>query len=155
MNEITEVEVGPIRVVGMRRKGAYGDVGKMLPELFERTMGAGLKMAGPPLYLCHEKDMEEVQRAMAAGDADLEVALPIEGRVPARSGLKAYTIKGGRMARTVHKGPYDRVGEAYTALFEWMSRNGKQAKGPFREIYLNSPMEVMPSELLTEIQVPI
>lgn len=155
MDEVTVVEVGPMDVVGTRRKGAYKDVAMILPELFSHVMSSGIRMAGPPAFLCHELTMEEVERAMKEGSADLEVVIPVAGDVVEKDDIKAYRLPGGRMARVLHKGPYDKVGETYAKLFEWMGRTGNPPKGPYREIYLNSPMEVPPSELLTEIHVPI
>jgi len=155
MSEIVEIEMKEIKIVGLRRKGAYSDVAILLPELFQKMTSAGIKMAGPPMYICHEMTMEEVERAMKENNADLEVAIPVAGRIPARSDLKPNTLPGAKMAKIVHKGPYEKVGETYTKLFEWMAQNGKQAKGPYREIYLNNPMEVPPEELLTEIHAPI
>jgi len=155
MDDITQVDVPDMKVLGMRRIGAYPDVGRIMPELFSHIMSSGIQMAGPPAYLCHELTMDEVNRAMRDNDADLEVVVPVSGEVKETAEIKTYTIPGGRMARIVHKGPYDKVGETYTKVFAWLDRNGKIVMGPYREIYLNSPMEVSPEELLTEIQVPI
>ncbi len=155
MDEVSMIEVGSMNVVGTRRRGAYQDVGKMLPELFTHVMSNGLKMAGPPIYLCHELSMDEVERAMKENNADLEVVIPIAGKVVGKGDLKVYKIPGGGMAKIVHKGPYDKVGDTYGKLFEWLSGNGKMPLGPFREIHLNDPTKVSPEEILTEINVPI
>jgi effector-binding domain-containing protein len=155
MEEVTVIDVGPLNVVGARRRGAYHDVSKVLPELFKYVFSNGLQMTGPPVYLCHELSMEEVERAMKEGNADLEVVIPVAGKVVEKGDIKAYKIPGGKMAKVVHRGPYEKVGETYGRLFEWMGRNGKAPRGPFREIYLNDPTKVPPEEILTEINVPI
>ncbi len=155
MEVVSIIDVGPLNVVGTRRTGAYHDVAKVLPELFMHVSSNGMQMTGPPIYLCHELTMEEVERAMRENDADLEVAIPVTGKIVEKGDIKAYKIPGGKMAKIVHKGPYDRVGETYGRLFEWMGRTGKAPRGPFREIYLNDPTKVTPEEILTEINVPI
>ena len=58
-------------------------------------------------------------------------------------------------ATTVHKGAYDTLGQSYEALTKWIVSHGYQVAGPVREIYLNSPADPPPKELLTEIQFPV
>jgi effector-binding domain-containing protein len=57
---------------------------------------------------------------------------------------------------TLHVGPYDALGEAYSAVTRWIGERGLAIAGPFRERYLNAPDEVSsPAEYRTEIQVPV
>jgi effector-binding domain-containing protein len=55
----------------------------------------------------------------------------------------------------IHKGEYSKLHEAYGHIMQWMDANGYQPAGPCREVYLNSPDETPPAELLTEIQFPV
>jgi effector-binding domain-containing protein len=73
--------------------------------------------------------------------------------------IKAKIIDGGEglMARPVYKGPYSGISEIWTDFIIWIVGEGYSLVecSPFREIYLNSPLKVDESELLTELIVPV
>jgi DNA gyrase inhibitor GyrI len=47
----------------------------------------------------------------------------------------ATETPAGEAAVAVHRGPYDRMHEAYTAIQQWMAANGRQSAGHAWEIY--------------------
>lgn len=155
MNEIEIVELEPVKVIGMRARGAYQDIGKLIPKIFEHAMGNSYRITGPPISLCHELTMKDVERAMKNNDADLEVALPVSGDIKETDEIRYYELPKVKMVKTIHKGPYEKVGETYDKLFEWMAQNNREVKGPYREYYLNDPGEVPPEEILTEVYAQI
>jgi DNA gyrase inhibitor GyrI len=57
MIEIASLE--PQLVIGMRRKGRYKEIAEMLPRLFAYAMSHKAIFTGPPLYLWHERCVEE------------------------------------------------------------------------------------------------
>jgi effector-binding domain-containing protein len=60
------------------------------------------------------------------------------------------------VASTIHRGPYDNIGEAYQALMTWCEANGYELAGPDREVYLTSPPKVSdPADYVTELQQPV
>ena len=153
--EITVIEEKPQLVAGMRRKGHYREIAEMLPSLFEYAMSHKAIVVGHPLFICHEKNVEEAKRADEAGNAEIEVCVPIAERIPENDRIRCYELGGGKMARTVHKGPYQECESTYMKLFEWLQENNHQIVGPIREGYVNDPGEVGPEEILTIIYVPI
>jgi AraC family transcriptional regulator len=155
MSEITIVEEKSQLVAGMRKRGAYKEIAKMFPALFEYLVSQGAVIAGPPLYLWHEKSVEEAMKADEAGNADIEVCVPIAKKVAENDEIKCYELSGGKMARIVHKGPYEECGPVYERLFAWIEENGQKITGSLREAYLNDPREVSPEEILTIIYAPI
>jgi AraC family transcriptional regulator len=155
MEEITVVEVKPPRVLGMRKRGKYEMIATMLPHLCEFAFAREVQMIGPPIFICHEMTVEEAMEADEAGIADVEVAIPVAGTVEETEEIKAYELPGGKMAKTVHKGPYEECGPTYENLFAWLAAKRKKIVAPTREVYLNDPHEVPPEEILTEIYAPI
>jgi len=103
----------------------------------------------------HEKSIEEALKADEAGNADIEVCVPIAERIPETDEIKCYELSGGKMAGVIHKGPYETSGSVYERLFAWLLENGLELNGPIREAYLNDPREVAPEEILTIIYAPI
>ena len=155
MEEITVVEVKPQRVLGMRKRGKYEMIATMLPHLSEFAVGRGMQIQGPPIFVCHEITPEKVMEADEAGNADVEVAIPVAGTVEETEEIKAYELPGGKMAKIIHKGPYEECGPTYEKLFAWLAAKGKEIVAPTREVYLNDPHDVSPEEILTEIYAPI
>jgi effector-binding domain-containing protein len=85
----------PQLVAGMRRRGHYREIAKILPALFEYAMSQGAVIAGPPHYIMHEKSVEEALKAEEAGNADIEVCIPIAERIPETDEIKCYELPGG------------------------------------------------------------
>ena len=104
--------------------------------------------------MCHET-AEEAMEADKTGNADIEVVAPIAEAIEETEEIKCYTLSGGRMAKIVHKGPYEKCESTYNKIFAWIEKNGKKIVGPIREAYLNDSREVGLEEALTEIYVPI
>ena len=155
MNEISIVEEKPMLVAGMRQRGHYKEIAKMLQALFAYILSQQAIIAGPPLFLWHERSVEDAQRADDSGNADIEVCVPILKKIPEEEMIKCYDLPGGTMAKIIHKGPYEECGQTYEKLFAWLEDNGRKLSGPIREAYLNDPREVAPQEILTFIFAPI
>lgn len=154
-NEITLVEVPPQTVLGIRKKGHYADIAVLFPKLFEYIYGEGIEIAGMPMFLCHEAGKEEAIAADQSGTADIELAVPVAGNPGGSGEIKCYTVPGGKMARTFHKGPYEACEPTYMKLFSWIIEQDLKITGPIRELYHNDPNEVKPEEILTEILAPV
>lgn len=155
MDEITMVDVKPQIVIGLRQKGKYQLIAELLPKLYQFAMEKQAQIAGHPLFICHEITKEEVKKADANGTADVEVAVPIASKIEVSGDIQCYELPGGKMAKIIHKGPYEACEPTYDKLYKWIEDNGKKISGPVREAYLNSPMEVSEAELLTEVYAPI
>jgi len=155
MDEIIVVDVKTQVVLGMRKHGKYELIPQMIHKVYEFAEGRGIHIQGPPIFVCHEKTTEEVMKAYKTGNADVEIVWPITGRIEDTEEIKCYELPGGKMAKIVHKGPYEDCGPTYEKLFAWIEANGKKLAGPTREAYLNDPHQVSPEEILTDIYAPI
>jgi AraC family transcriptional regulator len=71
--------------------------------------------------------------------------------------LEEVNLPAGRHAVLRFKGPYSGLSAAYTQLYcDWLPASGETpADRPVFEVYLNTPMQVAPEELLTEICLPL
>jgi effector-binding domain-containing protein len=155
MNEITIVDVKPQLVAGMTKTGSYKIIAELLPKLYEYAASKGAQFTGPPVFLCHEVTAEKVMEADKNGTANVEVAAPIAAKIPETDEITCYELPGGKMAKTIHKGPYQECGPTYEKLFNWLKENDKEIIGPTREVYLNDPKDVKEEEILTEIYAPL
>jgi AraC family transcriptional regulator len=147
MNEVSVTEVKPQVVVGMWKRGTYAEIGSMIAKVCEYAEASGARIQGRPTFVCHERPQEAI-KANEEATADVEVVIPVARPVDGKGDITCYELPGGKMARIVHRGPYEK-------LFEWIAKNHKKVVGPTREVYLNDPRQVPPDEILTEIYAPI
>jgi effector-binding domain-containing protein len=155
MEPITLIEIPDQQVLAIRKRGHYRMVAELLPQLFVFIVSKQVPVAGMPMFLVHERSKEEAEEADRTGTADVEVAVPVNGRVRPEGEITSYILPGGTMARTIHLGPYETMTESYVRLFAWIAERGLGITGPIREIYHNNPQEVKPEEIKTEIQAPV
>ena len=60
------------------------------------------------------------------------------------------------MASATHTGGYEKTGETYLKMFEWIEANGYIQDGPVMEQYHTMPTpDTNPADLSSEIWIPI
>ena len=64
-------------------------------------------------------------------EAGVQVSAAFEGAGP----VQPSATPGGRVARTLHRGPYARIGEANDAIHHWCRENGHKISGLSWEVY--------------------
>jgi AraC family transcriptional regulator len=153
MLDVTIREIAPIELIGVAHTGSYMQIDKAFETLFGTLYARGLakpdmRMIG--VYL-DDPDLVPLEKlrsiACVTGAADVPADAPFERR----------TIEGGDYAVLRHKGPYANMPKSYQWLFaEWLPKSGRQLKDRVMfEEYLNNPREVPPTELLTNIHMPL
>ena len=155
MIHVEIVEGAAHRVIGMRRRGRYEEVFPMLGELVAFAEEHGIARAGPPAYIRHETDLEAAQQAHHEGTADLEVVLPVEGKVAVEGEVGVYDLAGGPMARLIYTGPYEDLEGEYRDFFAWLERHGRRVAGPIREVFINEPWKNPDQEPVVWIYAPV
>ena len=148
-------EVAPLRIVSIREKGVYSEtitrnLGKLCGLFREGEAGQNsLHATGPCMALYHDGEYQEK-------DADIEVAIPITGRVTVSdSSMEVRTLPGGQFLTTIYTGPYQGLHEGWCRVYAYAEEHNLAILAPGREMYLNDPATVPEEELLTEIQVPL
>jgi AraC family transcriptional regulator len=146
-------EIKPLRVAFMRHVGAYSQVGATWDKLLP-ILGKDGRLGGNPMFIgiCHD-DPEVTAPARLRYDACVTVDRDFRGEGDAGT----QTVAGGEYAVTTHQGPYNKVGDTYAALLgQWLPRSGRELLNtPCFEVYLNSPENTAPEDLLTDIYAPL
>ncbi|MCY3412186.1 MAG: GyrI-like domain-containing protein [Candidatus Heimdallarchaeota archaeon] len=148
--EVELKQVPKIRVIAAREIGSYNvTIGKLIGELMQVIHQNEMTVTGPIMFICHDREYQEE-------DADIEVAIPITGRVHALDEQMEVKYLDQISAVTIlYTGQYESIGQGYARVFEYIRQHKLEIAGNTREIYLNDPNTVKAEELLTEIQVPV
>jgi effector-binding domain-containing protein len=119
-------------------------------SIMEYLIGLGEQPAGMPFAGYYNMDMQNL---------DVEIGFPVAKHTEGKGNIKASEIAAGKYVTATYKGPYKDMVPAYDAIQKWIDENGfttdYSETRPCYEFYLNSPMEVPESELLTEIVIPV
>ena len=143
----------PMRLAALSHTGPYIEIGSAFERVGALFTSRGLwpqarGMAG----LYHdapgskpEADLQS-EAGVIVGD-EMEIADP----------MHEVQVPGGRYAVLHFKGPYAGLRAAYDYLYgDWLPTSEEEpADSPPVEVYLNSPADTAPDELLTEIRVPL
>lgn len=141
----------PQAIVSIRDRRKQDDLPGFLkaafPELLGRLRLLGVTPSGPPFVIYHEFGTQGI---------DSEVSVPIGEPIAAAGKIESRVLPAMTVARTVHLGPYEKLGDAYMALWSWIRSHGCEVAGPVQERYLNGPGDrVASKEYRTEIEMPI
>lgn len=146
-------ELPPMRLVFLRHVGPYGEVGATWGKLMmwagmRGLLGPGMKMIG----ITHD-DPGVTPADKIRYDAGVVVTRPVEPQ----GDFGVMELPGGSYAVFTHRGPYDGLGKTYQAIYGgWLPSNGRQLRDtPGFEVYVNSPRDTKPEDLLTLIHVPL
>ncbi len=154
MHDVSIRKLAPAELATIPHRGSYMEIGRAFETLFgvlaaRNLLRPGLCMKG--LYFSDPSSVPEADLQSAAG-----ILIP-EGDFPVEAPLERASLRGGDYAVLRYKGPYSDMKAAYDWLFgEWLPASGREpADAPVFEDYLNNPREVPPSELLTDICLPL
>lgn len=151
-SEVT-MKTTPARTVATVRtpttqQSVYTDIPAGFAQVLTFLGGIGAPPVDAPFTLFHQFPEPD-----AAGDISL--CVPIDHPVEPGAGIDIVTIPGASVSSILHVGPYEDMAESYATIARWIHERGHRIIGPSREIYMNSPTDVIDDELLTEIQWPI
>jgi effector-binding domain-containing protein len=149
--DVRIIEIGEQPVISIRDRRAETDFPEFIVasmgDLFRRLDTLGVPPGGEPFVVYHEFGPHGI---------DAEVCVPVGGPIEPTERIQFAVLPAMTVARTLHVGPYEALGEAYRAVANWIAEHGFEGAGPMRERYLNAPDEVSsPAEYRTEVETPV
>ena len=141
------------RLAAVPHKGAYHEIARAFEKLGSTVAARGFYGRFGHMVGVYYDSPADVKPADLRSHAGLEAPadLPIEAP------LEEVTLPAGRHAVLTFTGPYAGLPAAYDQLFGvWLPQSGETpTDSPVFEVYLNSPMDTAPDDLVTEICLPL
>jgi AraC family transcriptional regulator len=150
----TEIRQDPARRLGaLPHRGPYNEIGRAYAKLGAVLGTRGLWPQAGAMVAVYYDDPDATPPAELRAHAGVAFGPDAALDPP----LEVVHLPGGPHAVMTYRGPYAGLGAAYGLLFgQWLPASGREpADSPVFEIYLNSPMDTAPEDLLTEICVPL
>lgn len=142
-----------MRLAAVAHKGPYFEIARAFEKLSALMGTRGLfAKAGRMIGVFYNDPM-----AVDAANLRSHAAFEILGELPLEPPLETVTLAAGRQAVMTYRGPYAGLPAAYDQLFGvWLPGSGEEpADSPSFEVYLNSPMDTAPEDLITELHLPL
>ena len=153
MYDVSIRTVPGMTVLTVDHAGSYMQIGEAFAALYgwlaaRSLIESGMRSVG--IYYDDPAAVPEEQLRSKAGVVK-------NGESPVEAPVAYTEIAAGAYAVLRHKEPYADMRAAYQWLYgEWLVQSGREAAdAPVFEEYLNNPREVVPTELLTDIYLPL
>jgi AraC family transcriptional regulator len=141
------------RLAAVPHKGPYPEIGRAFEKLGCTVAARGFYGRFGNMVGVYHDSPADVKPADLRSHAGLESP----GDLPIDPPLEEVRLPAGRHAVLTFKGPYAGLPAAYDQLFGiWLPQSGETpGNSPVFEVYLNSPMDTAPDDLVTEICLPL
>jgi effector-binding domain-containing protein len=130
--EIVDVEEQPTAVV--RGRVPMAEIASFFDTSFARLAEVLAAQGRTPVGAAFAR-----YHAQPTDVADLEVGFPLDQPLASEGDVVASTLPGGRVARLVHEGSFDALGESWGRLAGWMAAEGLTPAPWMWEVYLVDP----------------
>ncbi len=81
--------------------------------------------------------------------------MAVEAPVKGDGDIEAVSIESLTCVRTIHKGPYQKVGDTYKEIVDWAEANDVELADHTMENYINDPTMVAKEDIETLILIPV
>ena len=153
MYPVTIRTEAPIRLAALPHTGAYHQISRAFQKLSAVMASRDLfRNAGRMIAVFYD-DPQSTPEPDLRSHAGFEITGASDLSAP----LEEVTLPAARQAVLTYKGPYAGLPAAYDELFGvWLPASGEEpADSPSFEVYLNSPMDTAPEDLVTELHLPL
>ena len=154
MYDVTIREQKPQDVIGLDHRGSYMTIGKSFDTLTGLMASRGLFGPENRIIAVYYDDPDSVAEEDLRSTACFTT---VRADIAVEPPLRRFTVAGGRYAVLLHRGPYSDLHLAYAWLYrQWLPQSNLAVRNePPLEIYLNTPQDTAPTDLLTEICIPV
>jgi AraC family transcriptional regulator len=130
--------------------GPYDQIPELFNELMDYIIENNIQIIEHPYCTFFNNTLE-----VPPEELHCEIGIPFIGEAPEDGIVTLKKISAHYVVSTIYKGVYEHTEQVYLTLMEYAVENGCLIAGPVTEVYINNPMEVAASELLTEVRFPV
>lgn len=147
------VQLPATQCAAVQHSGSYMQIDQAMGSLFTCLGEHGMLTEQSEMLAMFLDDPSSVPEKQLRSYA----CSPVPGPDAPPEPLAQLTIAGGLYARLHYQGPYADMSNAYHWLYGvWLPQSGYEAADePAFEKYLNNPLQVAPTQLLTDIHLPL
>lgn len=151
--EVREETIGEVPLAIVPERAYAGDIGPKImaasSRLYPELRALGVKGLGKDVVVYYPD--ERMESWLEPPGIAIDVGVQLQEPLVAESGLvKPSRTAGGRVATTVHRGPYSGLPEAHRAIHAHCEEHGLAVAGPNWEVYAQHE-EADPSKLETQV----
>jgi len=147
---VSIADVSVFSYVCLPYTGSYENHETVIGALMEAASNQGFELTGPMLGVYYNNP-EDTPADSLVWEIGFEVPDSMEVAMPLIVKKWLFT----KVARVMHTGPYENVGETYPKIFEFIGKQSLMPAGPTMERFLSDPQQVAEKDLQTEIWVPV
>lgn len=143
---IVETQAQPAAVIRLTipREEIRDVMGPAIGEVMSTVAAQGIKATGPTFSHHFKMDPKTF---------DFEVGVPVESPVAPAGRVKPGELPAATVARTVYRGPYEGLGEAWGEFDSWIAANKHTPAPDLWESYVAGPESG--SDPATELNRPL
>jgi len=157
----------PLHALEVARDAPMWKIPKLLgdnfPRLGEHITAHGGNRAGAPYVRYMEIDWQQMRHCgplrmiwqMLTSKQPMRIGMVVEAPVEGDGDIEAVAIESLNCVRTIHKGPYQKVGDTYKEIVDWAEANDVELANYTMENYINDPTTVAKEDIETLILIPI
>jgi effector-binding domain-containing protein len=105
-------------------------MGAAIGELVSAITAQGAGPAGP-MYTFHHRNPTD--------SFDLEVGFPVSKPIAPAGRVQPGQLPAATVARTIYRGPYEGLGDAWGEFMRWIEANGHRPSSTLWERYVSGP----------------
>ncbi|MBN9304386.1 MAG: AraC family transcriptional regulator [Devosia sp. 67-54] len=145
--------LAPIRCVSIAHAGSYMQIDRAMGRLFSALAAQDAVAPDRRMMAVFYDDPDLVP----VEDLRSRACSPVADGVALAPPIEEAMLRGGLYARLRYQGPYADMKGAYRWLLGvWLPQSGHEPDdAPMFEAYLNSPQQVAPNALVTDIHLPL
>ncbi len=138
-------------------------LGDCFPRIKQHIEASDSKLAGAPYARYLNIDWEVVRKQGMLGQIwqllthkqPMRIGMPVASAAGGTDEIQPSEITAGEYVKTIHVGPYHKVGETYKRIAEWAAKQNIVMADNSIESYFTDPGEVPAEELQTLILIPV
>ena len=139
----------PEPYIYLEHRGDYRQAGARIAELLSAAQAQGAPVQGAPFILYYNDPA-----VTPVAELEARICIAIDADFSARQPLFMDMLPGVMVAYAAVGGPFPEVPRAYPGILAYLAERNWQPRPPIRELYLVSPADHAPADLVTEVQIP-